>query len=113
MSNPSLEHYKYLNYIFSYLIKTKNYGLDLTLQSLESNSNSNNNTINNLNNSINLIGISDSDWGGDLDSRKSTTGNIFVLNNNKDNYNNSITISQISKLQKTITISSVEVEYIA
>ena len=60
MSNPSLEHYKYLNFIFSYLLKTSNYGLDLTLQSLESN-NSNNNTINNINNSINLLGISDLD----------------------------------------------------
>ena len=62
MSNPSLEHYKYLNFIFSYLLKTSNYSLDLTLQSLESNnSNNNNNTINNINNSINLLGISDSD----------------------------------------------------
>ena len=60
MSNPSLEHYKYLNFIFSDLLKTSNYGLDLTLQSLES-SNSNNNTMNNINNSINLLGISDLD----------------------------------------------------
>ena len=67
MSNPSLEHYKYLNFIFSYLLKTSNYGLDLTLQSLESN-NSNNNTINNINNSINLLGISNLDQRGNLDS---------------------------------------------
>ena len=112
MSNSSLEHYKYLNFISSYLLKTSNYSLDLTLQSLESN-NSNNNTINNINNSINLLGISNSDWGGDLDSRKSTTGNIFILNNSKSNYNNNIAISQILKLQKTIAISSTEAEYIA
>jgi len=31
MSNPSLEHYNYLNNIFSYLVSTQNYGLDLTL----------------------------------------------------------------------------------
>lgn len=61
MSNPSLEHYKYLNFIFSYLLKTSNYSLDLTLQSLESNNSNNNNTINNINNSINLLGISDLD----------------------------------------------------
>ena len=112
MSNSSLEHYKYLNFIFSYLLKTSNYSLDLTLQSLESN-NSNNNTINNINNSINLLGISNLDQGGDLDSRKSTIGNIFILNNSKSNYNNNIAISQILKLQKTIAISSVEAEYIA
>ena len=61
MSNSSLEHYKYLNFIFSYLLKTSNYSLDLTLQSLESNNSNNNNTINNINNSINLLGISDLD----------------------------------------------------
>ena len=61
MSNPSLEHYKYLNFIFSYLLKTSNYSLDLTLQSLESKNSNNNNTINNINNSINLLGISDLD----------------------------------------------------
>ena len=68
MSNSSLEHYKYLNFIFSYLLKTSNYGLDLTLQSLESNNSNNNNTINNINNSINLLGISDLDQRGNLDS---------------------------------------------
>ena len=61
MSNLSLEYYKYLNFIFSYLLKTSNYSLDLTLQSLESNNSNNNNTINNINNSINLLGISDLD----------------------------------------------------
>jgi hypothetical protein len=33
MSNPSLEHLKYLDYICSYLVKTKDLGLDLTLES--------------------------------------------------------------------------------
>ena len=33
MSNPSIEHYKALNYLQGYINKTKNYGLDLTLQS--------------------------------------------------------------------------------
>jgi hypothetical protein len=80
------------------LLKTKNLGLDLTLESLEQSTITNtiyNNTskLENTINNINLIGISDADWGGDLDSRKSTTANIFILNNNKDNYNNSIAIS--------------------
>ena len=67
-------------------MQTRNYSLDLTLQSIKSNNSINNN--NNTINSINLIGVSD------LDSRKSTTSNIFVLNNIKDNYStNSISIS--------------------
>lgn len=78
MSNPSLEHYKYLDYIFSYLLKSKNLGLDLTLKSKQATSNT-------TSNSIKLVGISDADWGGDLDSRKSTIGNIFTLENIEDN----------------------------
>ena len=68
------------------------------MQSLESNNSNNNNTINVINNSINLLGISDLDQKGNLDSRKSTIGNIFILNNSKSNYNNNIAISQILKL---------------
>lgn len=99
MSNPSLEHYKYLNYIFSYLLKTRNKGLDLSISNKQS-----------AIDSINLIGISDADWGGDLDSRKSTIGNLFVLNNIN---NNNIAISWISKLQKTVALSSAEAEYMS
>jgi hypothetical protein len=32
MSNPSIEHYKYLDNIFSHLLKTKELGLDLTIK---------------------------------------------------------------------------------
>ena len=74
MSNFSLEHYKYLDYIFSYLVNTRSLELDLTLESKQS---ANNNT----SKSLKLIGVSDADWGGDLDSRKSTIGNIFLLKN--------------------------------
>jgi hypothetical protein len=89
MSNPSIEHYNYLNKVWCYLVKTRDLGLDLTLEPLkQSATNSNNN--NNLVKSLNLLGISDADWGGDLDSRKSTTGNIFIINKdiNNNSYNN-------------------------
>jgi hypothetical protein len=90
MSNPSLEHYNYLDYIFSYLVKTKNLGLDLSLEPTQS-ATSPPKTSNN----IKLVGVSDADWGGDLDSRKSTIGNIFLLENITKK---SIAISWISKL---------------
>jgi hypothetical protein len=52
--------------------------------------------------------------GGDIDSRKSTAANIFILDNNKDNYRScSIAISWLSKLQKVVAFSSVEAEYMA
>jgi len=99
MANPSLEHYNYLDNIFSYLVKTKNLGLDLTLESKQSSRDP-----------INLVGVSDSDWGGDLDSRKSTIGNIFLLETSNKK---SIAISWISKLQKVVAISSAEAEYMS
>ena len=93
MSNPFIEHYNYLNNLQCYVLKIKDLGLDLTLESFQSA-----NAINTIYNSINLIGVSNTDQGGNIDSRKSTTENIFLLNNNKDNFNNNIAISQISKL---------------
>ena len=50
-----------------------------------------------------MKGYSDSDWGGDISTRRSTSGYIFLLNNN-------IT-SWCSSLQKTVALSSCEAEY--
>lgn len=52
-----------------------------------------------------FVGYSDSDWGGDLDSRKSTQGYIFKLANGA--------ISWKSSKQEIIALSSTEAEYIA
>ena len=121
MSNPNLEHYKYLNTIQSYLNSTKDLGLNLSISSLDflvSSTNKNKNTyynkeaISSTNKSTNLVGISNSNQGGDLDTRKSTIGNIFALNKDINN-SNYIAISQLSKLQKTVAISSAEAKYIS
>ncbi|KAH9291933.1 hypothetical protein KI387_042879, partial [Taxus chinensis] len=50
-----------------------------------------------------LIGYTDSDWGGSVDTRRSTTGYIFSLGSG--------VISWQSKLQPTVAISSTEAEY--
>ena len=50
-------------------------------------------------------GYSDSDWAGDKDSRKSTSGFIFMLNGGP--------VSWCSKKQATVALSSTEAEYIA
>ena len=49
--------------------------------------------------------FSDSDWAGQLDDRKSTSGTIFYLNNGA--------ISFASKTQKCVALSTAESEYIA
>jgi hypothetical protein len=54
---------------------------------------------------IGLFGYTDSDWAGDKDSRKSTSGYIFVL------YGGAI--SWKSNMQSIVATSSTEAEYIA
>ena len=52
-----------------------------------------------------LIGYADSDWGGNLDDRRSTTGYVFQLAGGP--------ISWKSKVQPTVALSSSEAEYMA
>jgi hypothetical protein len=52
-----------------------------------------------------LIGYVDADWGNDSDSRRSTTGYVFLLAG--------AAISWISKRQATVALSSTEAEYMA
>ena len=87
MSNPTKEHFLALNRLWGYLKRTKNYGLVFKSQP------------------ISLVGYCDSDWGGDRDTRRSTTGYLFLLGNTP--------ISWASKLQKTVALSSCKAKYIA
>jgi hypothetical protein len=52
-----------------------------------------------------LVGYSDSDMAGDIDTRKSTSGILFFLGDN--------TITWQSQKQKIVALSSCEAEYIA
>jgi hypothetical protein len=52
-----------------------------------------------------LQAFSDSDFAGDADDRRSTTGNIFILNNGP--------VSWRSQKQKCVALSTAESEYIA
>jgi hypothetical protein len=54
---------------------------------------------------VTLYGYSDADWGGDPDTRRSTTGYVFMLAG--------AIISWNSKLQPTVALSSAEAEYMA
>ena len=94
MANPSKDHLKALDIIWAYLLNTKDYGLEYNFQSTP----------------LNLVGYSDADCGGDSISRRSTTGIIFLLGTNKDK---PIALNWLSKLQKTVALSSCEAEYMA
>jgi len=52
-----------------------------------------------------LVGYSDSDWGGDESTRRSTSGIIFLLGN--------APIAWKSQTQKCVTLSSAEAECVS
>lgn len=52
-----------------------------------------------------IHGYSDADWGGDKDTRRSTTGYVFMLGTGA--------LSWGSRLQATVALSSAEAEYMA
>ena len=52
-----------------------------------------------------LYGYSDADWGGDISTRKSTSGYVFFISGS--------IVSWASKKQSTVALSSKEAEYMA
>ena len=89
MACPSEKHWKVLNvFLDTYKEPYVHYGLRFT-----------------GNNDAVLFGYSDSDWAGDLDTRRSTSGYVFRIGD--------ATINWCSKRQQTVARSSTEAEYVA
>lgn len=88
MSRPGLAHYRAAKRILRYLRGT----IDRKLQY--------NGAID-----IELLGYADSDWAGEIDSRRSTTGYVFTLGG--------AAISWKSRCQPTVALSTAEAEYMA
>jgi hypothetical protein len=86
-NNPGKQHWAAVKRIFRYLKGTEDFGLLV---------NPSNDT---------LIGYSDADWAGDLDSRRSTTGYVFTIGG--------VPVSWKSKRQPTVALSTAEAEYMA
>lgn len=86
MHSPTELHWAALKRLLRYLKGTINHGLHLK-----------------KNCSLELVAFSDSDWGGDLDQRNSTTGYILFLGQNP--------VSWKSVKQKIVARSSTEAEY--
>jgi hypothetical protein len=85
MSAPTAQHWEYGKHVLRYLKGTVGYGIvygggDLSFRA-----------------------YSDADWAGDRDSRRSTTGYVFMLNGGA--------VSWRSRLQHTVAVSSMEAEY--
>ena len=86
--NPSHQHTEAVKTILKYLKGSKQRGI--TYRDEEE---------------LKIQGYSDSDWAGDKESWKSTSGYIFMLNGGP--------VSWCSKRQSTVALSSTEAEYIA
>jgi hypothetical protein len=89
MECPGSQHWAVVKQILRYVRGTQNYGFSYT-------------------DGMQLpvvTGYSDSDWAGDVDDRKSTSGMVFFLDKN--------IITWTSQKQKVVALSSCEAEYIA
>jgi hypothetical protein len=85
--NPGKEHWKALKRILAYLQKTINFGLLFGGGRSE------------------ICGYCDSDYAGDLESRRSTSGAIFTLHNGA--------VSWFSRCQTFVALSTTEAEFIS
>lgn len=90
LEDPRKDHLAAVKHILCYLAGSKTWGLWFERRKKEE---------------AKLIGFSDSDFAGDVDARKSTTGVIFFLNSSP--------ITWQSMKQKVVAQSSCEAEYIA
>lgn len=90
MHNPGIKHWKALLRIARYLKSTRNLGI--CYHHTQSSNSS-------------LLGWSDSDWGGEIGSRRSTAGFVFTLAGGA--------ITWQSKRQVAVTLSTAEAEFVA
>lgn len=97
MAQPTTVHWQAAKTVVRYLLSTTDYGVIYGVSSSSASSSSNTGT--------GLIGFCDADYAGDLDTRRSTTGYVFMLNGGA--------ISWQSKLQPTVAASTAEAEYMA
>ncbi|XP_060210257.1 secreted RxLR effector protein 161-like [Lycium barbarum] len=90
MSNPGKTHWEAIKWILRYLKGSSNVGLTFCEMRSEG---------------FSTLGYVDSDFAGDLDRRRSTTGYIFTLAGN--------VISWKATLQSIVALSTTEAEYMA
>lgn len=87
MSKPTQQHWQVAKGVLKYVAGTIDHGISFGHNQEE------------------LIGYCDADYAGDLDTRRSTTGYVYIL------YGGAISWS--SRLQPTVAVSTTEAEYMA
>ncbi|CAH9146107.1 unnamed protein product [Cuscuta epithymum] len=89
MEAPTIQHWAVVKQILRYIQGTLNYGC----------------CYKSTGSKVQLVGYSDSDFAGDCDDRKSTSGIAFFIGNN--------IVTWTSQKQKVVALSSCEAEYVA
>ena len=90
MKSPGREHWKAVKHIMRYLKGTAGLGIEYGGAGKASDA-------------PHLVAYADASWGDDRDSRRSTSGYVFILNGGATSWK--------SKLQPTVALSSTEAEY--
>jgi len=90
MHDPGKEHWQAVKWILRYILNTVDVGLVFERDEKVGNY---------------IVGYCDSDYAGDMDKRRSTTGYVFTLAN--------APVSWKSTLQSTVALSTTEAEYMA
>lgn len=88
MENPTEMHLRAAKRIFRYLKGTSDFGIFYKKGRQSS-----------------FLGFTDSDYAGDIDDRKSTSGNLFLMSSGA--------VSWSSKKQQIVTLSTTEAEFVA
>ena len=89
LNNPSYDHWRAVKRILAYVSRTLEYGIEFRGGGSV----------------LELIGYSDADYAGDVETRRSTTGYIFELAGGP--------VTWASQRQKLVTLSTTESEYVA
>lgn len=87
LASPTMMHWQAAKGVLRYLSGTADYGITYGPDPTD------------------LLGYCDSDYAGDIDTRRSTSGYVFVMNGGA--------ISWSSKRQQTVAASTTEAEYMA
>jgi hypothetical protein len=87
MANPTVSHWQAAKAVLRYVTGTADYGITFGGRSLS------------------LEAYCDADYAGDIDTRRSTTGYVYILGGGA--------ISWSSRLQPTVAASTTEAEYMA
>jgi hypothetical protein len=87
MANPGKQHWDVVKWIFKYLKGTTDYGITFVRQKSD----------------LSVVGYVDTDYAGDLDDRRLTTGYVFTLAGGP--------ICWKSMIQSTVAMSTTEAEY--